>query len=331
MGTPVVKAMRKKYKNARIDLLLFAFNSKDVLDKSYVDNTYIWKDRNFTLTEKKPNILYSFFSRAFLLLKLKTEGYDLSISLDPSASEHQGKIAKLIGAKKRIGFENNFYTGSVKMNNEITSIENNLNLLKPLGIIAKDKKPIFCISKENKEYADNFFEDNNIKYAIGIHAGVYFKRPMRKWSIDKWAGLCKEIIKKYGCNILSIEGASEFGVTDEIKKRIEDNYVRDKIQTVRTTLKNVGAIISKCRLFISNDSGIMHTASCFIRTIGIFGYTDYIKHPPSNNGIVVRKDLNCYKTCTFKNTAGDKMPECNLKCLRLIMVEDILKEVEKLW
>ena len=86
----------------------------------------------------------------------------------------------------------------------------------------------------------------------------------------------------------------------------------------KTNLKEAVYLISQCRLFISNDSGLMHVAGALnIPTIAIFGSTNpQTTSPAGNQSIVVHQEVSC-SPCLKKTCPTD------FRCMELISVEDV--------
>jgi ADP-heptose:LPS heptosyltransferase len=95
----------------------------------------------------------------------------------------------------------------------------------------------------------------------------------------------------------------------------------------KTTLTQAAALIEKCRLFISNDSGLMHVA-CAVHTpvIGLYGPTNHIKIGPySDSSIIIRRGLDC-SPCYKREKVKCK----RLDCLKFITVDDVFEAVKSL-
>ena len=94
----------------------------------------------------------------------------------------------------------------------------------------------------------------------------------------------------------------------------------------KTSLGEAMALIEKCALFITNDSGLMHVAAALnVPLIAIFGSTNSTTTGPlSSNSRIVQVPMDC-NPCL--------KPECpkgHLKCMEQIgvdMVFDIVKEI----
>jgi heptosyltransferase II len=94
----------------------------------------------------------------------------------------------------------------------------------------------------------------------------------------------------------------------------------------KTSLGEAMALIDRCHLFITNDSGLMHVAAALdTPLIAIFGSTNSITTGPwSENSHVVRTDVDC-SPCL--------KPECplgHLDCMETISVDRVFSMVERL-
>jgi len=322
MATPAIKAIKDAHLKAKIDLLTLPYGNEEVLKGSkYVDNIHIFIDRTHTLTPKKPSV-FKTIQTPFLLTKLRFKRYDLSVSVHPSSSFKLAFIAKFINAKRRIGFDSKNYTDPVQLNKKLHKVERSFKLLGPLGIKIKDKKQHFYIDRENKEFAENFLKDKGSLF-IGMHPGGYWKRQTKKWPLDRFAKLADRLNKDFGAKILVFEGPSDIGDWEQG----DFEYMKTKPIIVKANLKNVAAIIKKCSLFISNDTGVMHIAEAMdVPVIDILGWADFLSGPhyEENKKLIAYKDLLCHNDdCQMLKTGGKTKPTCNLECYKGISVEDV--------
>jgi heptosyltransferase-2 len=92
----------------------------------------------------------------------------------------------------------------------------------------------------------------------------------------------------------------------------------------KTDLREAMALIGRCTLFITNDSGLMHVAAALDRPlIAIFGSTDHITTGPyGSNSRIVRMPMPC-SPCM--------KPECpeDHQCMKRISVEMVYEAAEE--
>ena len=128
---------------------------------------------------------------------------------------------------------------------------------------------------------------------------------------------------KYFLQIILLGGKADGETAQEVQK-----LARTKLINLagKTTLREAIYLISQCRLFISNDSGLMHIAGALnIPTIAIFGSTNHITTSPAGNRfIIVRQEVSC-SPCLKETCPAD------FRCMKLISVEDVLQVAQNLF
>jgi len=323
-STPTIKAIRKKYSKAKIDLLTFPYGNKEVLDGSkYIDDTYIFVDKVHTPTSKKPPFS-KLIKTLFLLIKLRFKGYDLSVSVHPSSSSKLALIAKFIGAKKRVGFDSKYYTHAVKLNEKLHVVDRNIQLLESLGIKIKDKKQYFYISKENEDFAEEVLKNKGNLF-VGMHPGGYWKRQEKKWGIERFGKLADKLNREFGARIIVFEGPSEVSDGEKMSE-----YMKVPPIIIKTGLKNAAAIIKKCKLFISNNTGLMHIAEAVnTPVIDILGwaYFHYSVYYEENKKLIAYKYLPCHEVNCPMLKGGPVT--CNFECYTKISVNYVFNIAKK--
>jgi heptosyltransferase II len=97
----------------------------------------------------------------------------------------------------------------------------------------------------------------------------------------------------------------------------------------KTSLAQLAAVLKRCSLFISNDSGPVHIASAMnVPVVSIFGRNDAGLSPKrwGPTGVkseVLHKEVGCVK-CLAHNCARDFL------CLKSITVEEVLSAAGRL-
>jgi len=86
------------------------------------------------------------------------------------------------------------------------------------------------------------------------------------------------------------------------------------------------AVIAQCRLFITNDSGLMHVAAALgVPVVAIFGSTDPVATGPVGcPARIVRHPLPC-SPCFKTHCPTD------FRCMTLVEVEEVLAAARELW
>ncbi|MBK7986623.1 MAG: glycosyltransferase family 9 protein [Ignavibacteria bacterium] len=335
MFTPALAALSSKYPDANIHILTMFKATQDI----YKNNPHISKIYFWNFLKENP------FKSINFLLSLRNQ-YDISINVFPANRFPYNMISRIIGANKRLGhdylhtnirslnFLNNY---RILENNDLHNVEENIRLINLVTDTSSynDNSLQLYVDQESKNFAQEWLDKENISknsLLIGFHAGsALFKNQIHKrWDKDKYAELAEILHQNYNATVLLFGGPEEQDVNEYIA-------ARSKAKIVKTpSLLSGLALISRCNLFVSNDSGLMHCAAALhIPTVAIFGYTSHVHTKPwSDNSIVVRRnDLPCSPCFYF----SPKPAQCRqfsgneqFKCIKEISVTTVLNACKQL-
>ena len=223
----------------------------------------------------------------------------------------------LISAKKRIVL-------STKDSKVLHRIER-LNKINPTKI--KPMPKIWIHPQDNKEAQSYISKKKGPFIAIGATANW----PAKIWSINNFSELIKKIMNYdlfKGGTIIIVGGPGEEKVGKDLVSLVKGV---DTINLVGRPIMPTAAIFKLSKVFIGNDSGLMHlSAATGIPTLGLFGPTDDKLYSPSgNNSLVVRTPENPSELMSSPSfdhkTSGSLM-----STLTVEMVENALKTLLKL-
>ena len=308
---PMIHSLKKKFPQSQIDIL--------VRNKPYQQIFYKNKDINKLIYWSPLNLL-KFFKK-----------YDIAIDTEPYLNI--SAISSFMFAKKSIGFKHGIrsfvYNIKIHYNDQQPVPLTYMDMLKPFNIKEIPKKLIKLQYPKKAELKINkVLKENKIKKTdllIGFFAGASENDKSRRWPTKKFVELGNILTKKYNAKIILTGLNSEKELNREITKGIK-NKVLDL--TGKTSLYESIALIEKCDLFISNDSGPMHiSAAQGTKTIGLFGPNLPIRfgaYGPKN--INIRKET--MKPCI--NVHLGQIPQCGHDHMSKIKVKDVLIAVEKL-
>ena len=152
---------------------------------------------------------------------------------------------------------------------------------------------------------------------IGLNPGAYFGSAKR-WFVERYAALADRLIEGQGACILIFGSAGEKRIADAIQENMRN---RAAALAGATDLATLAALISLCRLFITNDSGPMHLAAALdTPQIAIFGSTDEIATGPhSRTARVIHKHVEC-SPCLLRECPLD------LRCFSRIEVDEVYEQ-----
>ncbi|MBL7157881.1 MAG: lipopolysaccharide heptosyltransferase II [Candidatus Omnitrophica bacterium] len=322
LSTPAIKAVRDKYPEAHIAFMVRPY-AKDIVDGNpYLDEVIIYD---------KYGRHKGLLSTILFALEIKKKKFDKAFMLHPTNRVHL--IAYLAGIPERVGFDRKMpflltkKVPHIKQEGKKHELEYTLDLLGSIGIEAKDKE-LFVPAHENDiEKVEKLLAEHHVGSdvpLIAVNPGA--SCPSKRWKPENFAEVCDNLADKYKARILIVSDPAN----KEFAAKVVSGMKYDPVNLAgRTTVGELTALLSKCKLFISNDSGPVHIA-CAVETpvISIFGRKDPGLSPKrwgptAKKSAIFYKDVGC-DPCLAHNC------KISFKCLEAITPEEVFKAAEVL-
>lgn len=252
-----------------------------------------------------------------LAKELKKEKFDVFINLQPSIKT---KIFSLIlGAKKTLTYKKTF---------KLHAVENFWRTARPLfkDLILSEEIKIY-LPDEAQEKAKSLIQTD--KKVVGFNIGATTARQGRKYPIELWKELAKEIIDKQNCKIV-LTGSREDAEEAEELLDISPEVVSF---CGKLSLTESAAILQRCDLVISGDTGPLHIATAVgTSVIGLYGAAPILRTGPyGNNSFALKSDMDCIpcnrRKCKFLKK-GEQYTPCllNLSPAKILnIIDDIFR------
>ena len=325
--TPLLENLRRHFPGAEIILLEGQNRASRLIEKGNIVNEIMQYPR--TPGEK-----------FHLARKLRKEKIDLGLTSFLNSNYEMAIFSYLTGARLRAGYHSRkyaygkgcglLYNVRVKLP-EITEerheIERHLDLLRALRIPVTGRKPEVYITEKDRIWANNFLQNHGVKEGdklVGIHPGAGKAMRFKCWPIEKFIDLISELGKERAIKILVVGGKEEEDTAERLKKNVNPEVI---FSSGLASLSQSAALIEKCHLFISNDSGPMNIAFALgVPLVAIFGPTPWQQTAPSGEKcMVIRKSLACMPCYRFREITCP-----HRKCLTSISVQEVLEAARKL-
>ena len=145
----------------------------------------------------------------------------------------------------------------------------------------------------------------------------YATHKAKTWPKDKWKHLVN-LLKKNRLGWIIIGQSSQ---------ALFPGNPRDL--TGRTSIRETGAILSKCSVLVSADSGPIHLAAGVnTPVVGLFGPTsrEWGFYPAGRDDVIIEPDLKC-RPCSLH---GKAMVKCRERCMDMLQPEQILSALNKI-
>ena len=333
--SPALKAVRKEFPDAHITFIVLKESFKRLYERSPdIDEIMIVEKKLYPGVRGKIKLIF----------ELRRKKFDLSITTFPANRFEYNLLPFLSGAKRRIAHKYNRKTLTslsflqnyrVPVDYTIHDLDQNLNLLKALDIdFTGERRLHIDVTEKNQREAEQFLEKNGLKnkdMIVGFHPGSSIERGMimKRWQKERYAELAQKIVAKYGSPVLLFGGNDE----EELKRFIKESAGEGVLSVSGISLMSTTALIGKCSLFISNDSGLMHIAAAVdVKTIALFGPSDPLRTAPyGDKHTVIRTGIDCCPCWSIHNL-GAGVVRCvhseNI-CMKGITVDRVFQEAER--
>jgi predicted lipopolysaccharide heptosyltransferase III len=317
LAIPVISNVRKAFPEATIDFLTERPATHVVLEHPDLDSVLIL-DKNY-LPVKRLTEYIKFVS------SLKRTKYDLVFDL--FGNPRSAFLSYFTGAKYRVGYNFRlrklFYTHVTEnRGDQVHEVEFNLDALRRLGIAIVEKQLYFPVNDSAREYISHFWIDHELedRFVVAINASGGWST--KRWPLEYFAQLGDKITNTYGATILLIWGPGERQQADQIAALMKTPAVL----APATNLKQLAALLERCGLMVTNDSGPMHIAAAVgTPVVAMFGPTNPKCQGPygSMHEVVVKAGLWCLGCNGVTCKIGTN------ECMVDLSVDTVMKAIEK--
>ena len=127
-------------------------------------------------------------------------------------------------------------------------------------------------TRDEDLFAQRFWSARPGNPGVAIHPGA--SGPRKRWPASHFAEVGRSLSRDPNCRHLLLEGPLDGEAVKEVRTGLAKDSVRWETVSIEN-LSRLAAVLSRCRLYIGNDSGITHLAAALgIRTIALFLDTD---------------------------------------------------------
>jgi heptosyltransferase-2 len=264
-----------------------------------------------------------------LARELRERGFDCAILLQNAIEA--AIIAKVAGIPLRAGYNSDgrgaLLTHSVLRTAEIRRVHQisyYLEMVRALGCPPVAREAQLQAGADYDALAEKLFHRfgiNGKNLLIGISPGAAYG-PAKRWFPDRFAAVADSLIEKFEAQVIVFGSGADRPSAAEVQKN--SRYPLIDVSG-KTDLLEAVVLISRCDVFISNDSGLMHVAGALgIPTVAIFGSTNpATTSPAGERSVVVHHDVAC-SPCLKEVCPTD------FRCMKLITVDEVSAVARKL-
>ena len=264
--TPAIEALRKKYPDIQIDIVVNSYNFSAIDKNPFVDKIYC-----YTKPKHKKSLfdkIKAALGKLKILIDIKKQNYDAVVVFRSDYSRSAELFSNITNARYKVGVKNpkgkDNFNLHIPVDNSKHEVEFCFDCLKPFGVKQKDEKTFF--------YVPDKFKDRYKEYSNHILFHISSRKKENRYDIKNYKKLF-DALKDY--KILISAEPIDFQKAKELEKVTHAAF----IQT--SSLLDLSGLIKNVKLFITLDGGAMHIGPAVgTKTISISGETNMNKWYP---------------------------------------------------
>ena len=290
IATPAVRALRRKFPNAFIAIVVREYTAPVVQNNPYVDEIIVFYEKLWRWNVHK---VITFWNEV-------RNDFDCTIVLNTiSRSFSSDMIALLSGAKYIVGpghllldqsLPEKIYNVPISRSPaQMHEIQRNLDIVRALGADENDLEYDLVLTDAEVNEAERIYQSLGIssgKTVVGVHFGAL--NPSKCFPLDKLITVIDWIIETYDAEIVLIISRNEIE-----RRKIVLSTVHHKLHSAPVMhLRIMAAFLRHMSLVLCNDTGTLHiAASQRVPTVSFHSLSDpAIWKPPHPRHIAVRAD-----------------------------------------
>lgn len=322
MTLPAIGALRHSYPEAHIAIVANGLVAQLFHEHPWVDEVIVF-DRS--------RLHKGVLGRLRLAQTLRAKKFDAAVILPNSFDS--AVVPWLAGIPIRVGRASDgrsfMLTGRFKPDIQRISAHHEsqyyLDLLSSFGISWPQQLPqLLHVTPEEMQATDSLLREEGYtagSMLVGFSLGAAYGTAKR-WLPERFAEVAQRLWQERGATCVFIGSPAEASVAQDVERMLAGHCIN---LAGKTSIRALMAVIAKCDLFVTNDSGPMHIAAAFDKPIvAIFGSTDYHRtYPLATKTRIVTRDADC-APCHHRECPTDH------RCMTSVTVDDVFGAVNEL-
>ncbi|MDX9972136.1 MAG: glycosyltransferase family 9 protein [FCB group bacterium] len=346
-STPLFRALRHQYPGATIDVLarnlgrMVLERNPDINGITVYDEDRMFQDMKSQDADK---LLDAYEIADGYIRGIREGGYDRVYNITHSiASAMLLKLAgvpEVVGAHLsddwrfvlRGGWTNYFFTSVLHRDyNALNFCDITRNFADPSPL---RPKVVFDVRDEDRQFIDALLAENGIGQndtLVCLQLGASEER--KRWPVDYFATLSKELVERFGARLFlaGVEREAHLGEAFQRRSAVPAVPLFGK-----TTLPQLAALLERCSVLVTNDTGTMHVAAaveCPVALVSV-GYVHFRETGPYGSGHCAiearREHLGRVDDPHGRVDRHTIRPEHVLKAVELLMQSDAYDPVPQI-
>lgn len=320
MKTPMLSTLRSAFPHALITMFTSPGAPSSILGSDPSIDEIVTVGSGESLDTGRPLEIIRY------LRMLRGRRFDMTLTTYIGLSFRGAVFSYVIGAPIRVGYNKNgqglLYNCRVEVDGSAArhTVEHNLDLLRALGIEVGCPRLAVHLREDELKAADVRLLSHGVdktEFLVGMHVGsgpISFKR----WSPERFGKVAARLEGGYRARVMLVGGKEEIPLVEQVAAFAGSSPI-DFVG--KLSIRETAAVISRCDLFVSNDTGLMHVAVALgVPVVAIFGPTDpRCTGPYSDRSAVVTPAIDCAPCYDGWRVQCDTRA-----CLDAISVDDVV-------
>ncbi len=255
--------------------------------------------------------------------ELRRARYDLAILLQNAFEA--AAMAVLAGIPRRAGYRTegralllNRGIPAVDKKHGLHHVDYYLQMLRQLDLPAEDRRLQLALTDMEESRAAELLGPGAW---VAINPGASYGSAKR-WIPERFATVADGLAVEYQVGVVLTGGPGEAEIGVDIARAMHTPVLN---LIGRTSVRELMAVLARCRLVVTNDSGPMHIAAALgVPIVAVFGPTDHTTTSPFGEACrIVRSPVEC---------APCMQRECPIdhRCMTRVTAEEVLAAAREL-
>jgi len=328
---PMLREIRRQYGRARITAWVSREGTRRVLERhGVVDETKLYP-------LSAPTRAARLGRKAALLLWLRRRRFDLGLVNFINSNEESAVLLRLAGVPYRAGYVDdpalpslfNLPVASPPLTGGPHSVLRHLELLPALGLpVPAGVTPRWRVDEIDREAAGRFLAASGAGSGgpvVGLHPGGGADMPWKRWPSERFAELADRLARN-GARIWIFGGRDEADLAGRLRSAMQ---APAQDMTGAADLAVTAALLSRCSLLVSNDTGLYNLAlSLPIPVVALFGPTlPWISGPWETGApaTLMTRAVPCHPCIDCRRPPAVLPCPIGVRCLSGVEVDDVLE------
>jgi len=264
--TPAIEALRKKYPNNQIDIVVNSYNYSAIDKNPFVDKIYCYtkpKHKKGLLDKIKAAI-----GKLKILIDIRKEHYDVVVVFRSDYSKSAELFSNITNASYKVGVKNSKGSDNFNIHTPVESnkheVEFCFDCLGKFGVKYNNEKTFFHVAQQLVKRYENY------KDYILFH--ISSRKTANKYDVKKFKSIINGLNNE---KILISAEPDDFDKAQILDATTQATFIKT------SSLIDLSGLIKNVKLFVTLDGGAMHVAPALqTKTISISGDTNMDKWYP---------------------------------------------------